>query len=102
VPEETPIACWLSDEQLRLREATLIERFKSVVTATEELADGYSFQLSGDKQTLALVAEILTAERECCPVLRFQLTAEPTMGPLHLAVTGPSGTKAFLKAHFVK
>jgi hypothetical protein len=34
--------------------------------------------------------------------LRFQLTAEPTMGWLHLVVTGPSGTKDFLKAHFLK
>jgi hypothetical protein len=102
VPEEIPIACCLSDEELRLREATLIERFKSAVIATEGLADGYSFQLSGEKETLTLIAEILAAERECCPFLRFQLTAEPKMGPLHLAVTGPPGTKVFLMAQFVR
>jgi len=102
VRQEIAISCCLSDEQLRLREATLIQRFNAAVSVTTELVDGYSFQLSGDKETLALVEEILPAERECCPFLRFQLTAEPMMGLLHLAVTGPSGTKDFLKAHFLK
>ncbi|HZQ69030.1 MAG TPA: hypothetical protein VFA68_10980 [Terriglobales bacterium] len=100
--EEIPIACGLSDEELRIRETTLLERFKSHVIATRELADGYSFELHGDREVLAMVAEMMAAERECCPFLRFQLTAEPRMGALQLFVTGPFGAKAFLKAHFVE
>jgi hypothetical protein len=101
MPEGIPVACCLSDKELRVREATLLAEFKALVNATEELADGYSFRLPGDKKSFALIAEILIVERECCPFLRFQLTAEPAMGPLKLLITGPSGTKVFLKEHFL-
>jgi hypothetical protein len=101
MPEEIPVACCLSNEEFRVRESTLLVQFKALVNATEELADGYSFQLPGDKKPLTLVAEIIIVERECCPFLRFQLTAEPSMGPVNLLITGPSGTKVFLKAHFL-
>ena len=47
-----------------------------------------------------LVADLIIAERECCPFLTFQLTAESQMGALTLRVTGPDGTKEFLKSIF--
>lgn len=94
---DTPIACCLSDAELRQREATLIAQFKSAITTTEELADGYVFRIPGDKKSLAVVSDVILAERECCPFLKFDLTAEPNLGPLTLRVTGPAGTKEFLK-----
>ena len=33
-----------------------------------------------------------------CPFLRFQLTAEPNLGPLTIRITGPEGTKELLKS----
>ena len=95
---EIPVACCLTDEELRSREATLLAQFKSALMATEELADGYFFRIPGDKKWLALAAELIAAERECCPFLRFELTAEPAMGPVTVRMTGPSGTKEFLKS----
>jgi hypothetical protein len=92
-----PIACTLSDPERREREATLIAQFRSGVISVEELADGYTFQVPGHKNWLALVSDLMIAERECCPFLTFQLTAEPNMGALTLRVTGPHGTKEFLK-----
>ena len=95
---EIPVACCLTDEELRSREATLLAQFKSALIATEELADGYLFRIPGDKKWLAVAAELIAAERECCPFLRFELTAEPAMGLITVRMTGPSGTKEFLKA----
>src|SRR6185437_15224256 len=94
---DIPVACCLSDQELRVREATLLTEFKAALVATEELPDGYAFQVPGDKKWLALVADLIIAERQCCPFLTFELTAEPKMGPLALRVTGPAGTKEFLK-----
>jgi hypothetical protein len=37
------------------------------------------------------------AERECCPFLAFALIAEPNKGPVIVRVTGPTGTKEFLR-----
>jgi hypothetical protein len=53
------------------------------------------------KRWLALVADLIMAERECCPFLTFHLTAEPKMGPLTIRMTGVHGTKEFLKSILV-
>jgi hypothetical protein len=93
--------CSLSDAEKRDRESTLLARFKSGVLATEELGDGFAFRVPGDKDWLRLVADLMIAERECCPFLTFQLTAEPQRGALTVRITGPDGTKEFLKSAFV-
>jgi hypothetical protein len=96
--DEIPVACCLSDEELRKREATLLAQFKSALVTTDELADGYLFRIPGDKKWIAVVADLIMAERECCPFLRFELVAEPGMGPITLRMTGPPGTKDFIKS----
>jgi len=88
----------LSHAELRQRETTLLAQFKSAVIATEEPDEGYLFRLPGDKKYFALVTEVLWAERDCCPFLRFELTPEPNQGPLELRLTGPAGTKDFLRS----
>lgn len=98
MPDDNPVACCLSDAELRQREATLLAQFKDALTATEELPDGYAFRIPGEKRWLALVADLIIAERECCPFLTFQLTAEPKMGALTIRITGPEGTKEFLRS----
>ena len=97
MPDKIPVACTLSSAELREREATLFAQFKWLVTAREGIDEGYSFRLPGDRECLALVARILSAERECCPFLKFELTAEPNQGPLTLRITGPIGAKEVIK-----
>jgi hypothetical protein len=95
--DDIPVACSLSDAELREREATLLAQFKSVVIATEELHDGYIFRIPGDKESIAIAAALIVAERECCPFLTFTLTVPPNMGPVDVRVTGPAGAKDFLR-----
>jgi len=92
-----PISCALSTPELREREATLIAHFKSAIAEAKELPNGYAFRLPGDGQSINLIATLITAERECCPFLAFVFTAQPFCGPVFVAVTGPAGTKEFLK-----
>jgi hypothetical protein len=94
--EDIRVACCLSAE-LRKRLTTLLARFESAVIATEELPDGYVFRVPGDKEWIGIVCEAIVAERECCPFFTFELTAQPNMGPVSIRVTGPAGTKDFLK-----
>ncbi len=101
MPEELPIVCCLSSEELRHREATLVAQLKSLARKVEELQNGYSFQLPGDSKSLAAIAELISAERECCPFLTFELLAEPKLGPLVLRITGPAGSKEFVKSLFL-
>jgi hypothetical protein len=97
MPDEIPIACGLTDAEFREREALLLARFKSAASTTTELPDGYAFLGPGEKTWIALLTELMVAERECCPFMRFELKAEPNMGPVTLSVTGPPGAKTFLK-----
>jgi hypothetical protein len=101
LPDEIPVACCLSDEELHIREATLLAQFKAALIGNEELNDGHVFRVPGDKKNIALLAELIIAERECCPFLKFELTLEPGMGPVCLCITGPAGTKEFLKTIFI-
>ena len=98
--EDIRVACCLSDAELRNRASTLLARFESAVIATEELPDGYVFWVPGDKKWMGVVWEAVVAERECCPFLTFELTAQSNMGPVSVRVTGPAGTKDILKTIF--
>jgi hypothetical protein len=100
--DDMPIACCLTSAELREREATLLAQFRSIVIETEELPDGYAFRVPGDRKWIGLMAELIVAERECCPFLTFVLIAQPSMGPVIVRVTGPAGTKDFLKTVWCK
>lgn len=97
-----PILCSLTSSELREREATLLAQFRSVVVETEELQEGYAFRLNGDGKLIGLIAELIVAERECCPFLAFEVAALPNMGAVILRVTGPAGTKEFVRSVFMQ
>ena len=96
------IACCLTSTELREREATLLAQFRSAVIETEELPDGYAFRVPGNGESIAVIAEMIVAERECCPFLTFEFVAQPGMGPVIVRVTGTAGAKDFLKTILCK
>ena len=96
--DNTPIACSLTTAELRAREATLLAQFKSAIVESEELQDGYTFRLTDDDESIQVVANLIIAERECCPFLAFNLVARPNRGPVIVRVTGPAATKEFLRS----
>ena len=69
--EAIPVACCLSDEELLKREATLLAQFKAALIESEELNDGYVFRVLGDKKWIALVAELIIAERGVFSLLKI-------------------------------
>jgi ketosteroid isomerase-like protein len=99
---DMPIACRLTTEEFRMREATLLTQFRSAVQSTEELSDGYAFRIPGDAEWIAVAAELIAAERECCSFLKFEFEANPQMGPVIVRVTGPVGTKGFVTKVFIR
>ena len=100
--DDIAVACCLSTAEFREREATLLAHFRSAVIGTDELADGYAFRLPGDGKWIAVVAELIVAERECCPFLTFEFVGKPNMGPVIVSVTGPAGAKDFLRTVLCK
>ena len=96
--DNTPIACSLTTAEFRDREATLLAQFRSAVVEAQEVQDGYAFRLPDDGESIQVVANLIMAERECCPFLAFNLVAKPNKGPVIVCVTGPTGTKEFLRS----
>lgn len=96
-PENIPIACRLQDAEFRERETTLLAEFRHSVKTVVELPHGYALHIDGDENSLLLAARLMAAERLCCPFLTFELSAQPNLGPIVVQVTGPDGTKEFLK-----
>jgi hypothetical protein len=94
----TLIACSLTTAELRNRRSLLLAQFRSVAIQAEELEHGYVFRVPGDGKWIELLAQLIVAERECCPFLSFEMDASPNMGPVTLGVAGPDGTKKFLRS----
>ena len=99
--DSIPILCSLTSAELRERETTLLAQFRSAVVETEELQEGYAFRLRADGKLIGVIAELIVAERECCPFLTLEVVAQPNKGHVILRVAGPAGTKEFVRNVFM-
>ena len=97
---DLPIACTLTSAELQERRQTILQRMRSAVVDVRELEDGYAYSFPSDGPRLSEIASMIHLERQCCPFLRFHLTVEANGGPIWLELTGPDGTKEFLKEIF--
>ena len=70
---------------------------RSLKKEVRELSDGYEFRFPSDPKTIAMVAEWAAGERLCCPFFDIQLRMEREHGPFWLKLTGPKGTKDFIR-----
>lgn len=90
------IACKLDPDGRGQRQHLLIDL---VARASErrESKDGYTFGFPSTATTMVETASTVEPERHCCPFLRLTVIAEPGDGPIWLELTGPAGTKDFLR-----
>ena len=82
----------------RARHAALVAELASAGPAVEELAEGFAFRFPSRPYLFLRVAEWIGLERECCPFLAIRLELEHANRSLRVSVTGPAGTKDFLRA----
>lgn len=98
--QENPIACKLTSAELQIRRAEVLAQIRADVINVTELEGGLRFEFPGNQDQIRRLGTLIELEHECCPFLRFQLTVEPGDGPALLELTGPEGTKDFLKTLF--
>ena len=98
---DIPVACLLTAPELRQRRRTVLAAFRAAQLEVKELADanaeGFAFRVAASVAQLSSLAELIELERQCCHFLRFSLTVEPGDGPIWLTLTGPAGTREFLR-----
>lgn len=95
-----PVACGLTEPELRERRGGVLRKFRDAVVEVRETEEGYAYRLPSDGAWLFEIAALVDLERRCCPFLTFQITVEPDGGPIWLALSGPQGTKDFLGTVF--
>jgi hypothetical protein len=96
----TPIACSLSalTSQERARSRRLREALGSSIERVEENADGYTYRFRNVPGLFMQLAEWIPLEHRCCPFLTSHVRWEAGEAQPSLALAGPEGTTAFLRA----
>ena len=96
--DSLPIVCTLTPEELARRRDGLLPGLIERAALVEELENGLRLRFPNAKGLLTELIQVVEAERCCCTFLRFQLIAEPGEGPITFEVTGPPGTREFLRS----
>jgi hypothetical protein len=94
------IACSLSAAQKVERGAAFADLFADAEDVAE-LPDGYALRFPSQDAWITRAAELITAERKCCPFFRFALAFEPNGGPVWLHIAGPAEIKPFIREQMV-
>ena len=97
---DLPIACTLTDAQLRQRRQLIMDAFRNVRVSVTELPGGYGYTFAATSEALLQIAQLVDMERECCPFLTFKIVVEAGRCPMRLEVTGPAEAKALIANYF--
>jgi len=90
---EIPIACNLSDSELRERRQTILNFFRQSLLKVRPLPLGLAFSFQPSSEVLTRLAELVDLERKCCPFLTFKIVVEAGDLPIRLEVTGTAAAK---------
>jgi hypothetical protein len=90
---EIPIACNLSDSELRERRQTILNFFRHSLLKVRPLPLGLAFSFQPSSEVLTRLAELVDLERKCCPFLTFRIVVEAGDLPIRLEVTGTAAAK---------
>ena len=73
--------------------------FRSVLQ-TQELLNGFAYQLPNEPDTLSKVVEFIRLEKLCCPFFGFAIEIKSDSEQIWLTLTGPEGVKSFIQSEF--
>ena len=96
----TECTCRLAGAESRDR-VTASRKVLRSAQARNELCDGYVFQFEASSERLHQLAELIDAERQCCPFLTFVLQVPPHKDALVLKIKGPEGAKRLIRTELL-
>src|SRR5262245_22034876 len=79
------------------RHRMLVGKAHAAVSASHELANGYSFDFDGQFKE---AGELIDGVRRCCPTVDYHLEFTARGGPAMLRITGGDGAKEFIREEF--
>jgi hypothetical protein len=97
---EPPIACTLTDAEMRERRKTLLNAFRGAVLGTTSVPLGYAYRFEPTSEVLVQLTTLIDLERQCCRFLTFKIIVEPGNQPISLEITGPPEAKPLIADFF--
>ncbi len=99
---DIPLACNMGVFTAEERDTHIqnTTQLMQTVQGVREIEAGYEFEFPDTSQTLLKVIGFVSQEQRCCPFLEFKVQVPPRNEPLLVAVTGPEGTREFLRMEF--
>ena len=95
--EQAKLTCKLTTPELQERKKTVIAELKSQVLEKVETDNGFKYKFQGSDKMLDLLNSFVKTERLCCDFFVFNLTASSDIKFAWLELSGPEGTKDFIK-----
>lgn len=95
--EEAKLSCKLTTPELQERKKTVIAELKNLMLERVETDNGFKYKFDGSDKTLDLLNNFIKTERLCCSFFVFTLTASSDVKSAWLELSGPEGTKDFIK-----
>jgi hypothetical protein len=97
---DTPFFCNLKalTPAERRHHQHLTVRLAESIVRSEEIGDGYAFEVDPKRVSMKDVATWTEFERRCCPFFDFTLQWQRENGPLTVRLTGRDGVKAFIRS----
>lgn len=92
------LACKLTTPELRERKGTVLKSLKAKIVEKKELGNGYAFKFTGTDEILDELTEFIKTERECCDFFVFNFSISGDKSEAWLELTGPEGSKDFIKS----
>jgi hypothetical protein len=94
---ETKLTCKLTTPELQQRKRAVIAELKNQVLDKIETENGFKYKFEGSDKMLDLLGNFIKTERLCCDFFVFTLTASGDTKFTWLELSGPEGTKDFIK-----
>jgi len=86
--KKIPIACSLTNDELRERRKNVLDKIAVSLIDSAELPDGFRYRFSIDDSILQNLITVINLERKCCPFLNFKLSLEAGKDFASLDLTG--------------
>ena len=91
------ISCKLTTPEMQQRKNTILMELKHLLLEKTETDKGFRYKFEGTDKMLDLLTNFIKTERLCCDFFVFTLTTSSPSNLVWLELSGPVGTKDFIK-----
>lgn len=96
--DKRTLTCKLTSPELQKRKTTIIANLKKQIIEKKELSNGYSYKFKGIDKVIDELVTFIKTERLCCDFFDFEIKVNGNASFAWLTITGPKGTKDFIKS----